>query len=101
MPIISAFFGIVIRMYYKEHGPAHFHAEYAGQQAKFDFGGALVAGEIRSSKARTRIRDWARQHRLLGVLWRVSSRCGRADHEILTIHRARGAPRRVSASRRL
>jgi hypothetical protein len=27
MPIISAFFGIVIRMYYKEHEPAHFHAE--------------------------------------------------------------------------
>jgi uncharacterized protein DUF4160 len=32
MPIISAFFGIVIRMYYKEHEPAHFHAEHAGQQ---------------------------------------------------------------------
>jgi Domain of unknown function (DUF4160) len=39
MPIISAFFGIVIRMYYKEHEPAHFHAEYAGQQAKFAFDG--------------------------------------------------------------
>jgi hypothetical protein len=57
VPIISAFFGIVIRMYYKEHEPAHFHAEYADQQAKFDFGGALIAGEIRSYKARARIRD--------------------------------------------
>jgi hypothetical protein len=28
VPIISAFFGIVIRMYYKEHEPAHFHAEH-------------------------------------------------------------------------
>ena len=27
MPIISAFFGIVIRMFYREHEPAHFHAE--------------------------------------------------------------------------
>ena len=34
MPIISAFFGIVIRMYYRDHEPPHFHAEHAGQQAK-------------------------------------------------------------------
>lgn len=27
-PTISAFFGILIRMYYKEHGIPHFHAEY-------------------------------------------------------------------------
>ena len=39
MPIISAFFGIVIRMFYREHEPPHFHAEYQGQQAKFDFDG--------------------------------------------------------------
>lgn len=33
MPIIAVFFGIVIRMFYKEHEPAHFHAEHQGQQA--------------------------------------------------------------------
>ena len=63
MPIISAFFGIVVRMSYKEHEPAHFHAEHAGPQAKFDFDGALVAGEIRSRQARQRIRRWAERHR--------------------------------------
>jgi len=63
MPIISAFFGIVIRMYYKEHEPAHFHAEHAGQQAKFTFDGALIAGEIASRRALRRIRQWAQQHR--------------------------------------
>jgi hypothetical protein len=63
VPIISAFFGIVIRMFYKEHEPAHFHAEHAAQQAKFDFSGKLIAGEIRSQKARQRIREWAQQHR--------------------------------------
>jgi hypothetical protein len=63
VPIISAFFGIVIRMFYKEHEPAHFHAEHAGQQAKFDFSGTLIAGEIRSRKARERIREWAQLHR--------------------------------------
>ena len=63
MPIISAFYGIVIRMFYEEHEPAHFHAEHAGQQAKVDFDGLIIGGEIRSRKARERIRVWARQHR--------------------------------------
>jgi hypothetical protein len=40
MPVVSVFFGIVIRMFYREHGVAHFHAEYQGQQATFTFGGS-------------------------------------------------------------
>ena len=32
MPIVSMFFGIVIRMYYDEHAPPHFHAEYQGKR---------------------------------------------------------------------
>jgi len=62
MPIISAFFGIVIRMYYKEHEPPHFHAEHSGHKATFDFNGELIAGEIRSRRAREQIRTWAQQH---------------------------------------
>jgi hypothetical protein len=64
MPIISAFFGIVIRMFYKEHEPSHFHAEYRGQQAKFSFQGELLAGDFRSRTARRRIREWALEHRV-------------------------------------
>lgn len=64
MPIISVFFGIVIRMFYREHEPTHFHAEHAGQQAKFDFSGNVIAGEIRSRKALQRIRIWAERHRI-------------------------------------
>jgi len=30
MPAISVFFGITIRMYYADHSPPHFHAEYQG-----------------------------------------------------------------------
>jgi hypothetical protein len=33
MPRISEFYGIAIAMYYAEHGVAHFHALYAGQEA--------------------------------------------------------------------
>ena len=48
MPVISVFFGIVIRMFYREHGVAHFHAEHQGQQATFTFDGRLLAGSIGS-----------------------------------------------------
>ena len=41
MPIISTFFGIVIRMFYREHEPPHFHADYQGQQGKFNFDGKM------------------------------------------------------------
>ena len=33
MPEISRFFGIVIAIYWKEHGVPHFNAKYAGQCA--------------------------------------------------------------------
>ena len=63
MPIISTFFGIVIRMFYQEHEPAHFHAEYQGQQATFLVTGEILAGAIRSGTARRLIREWAAEHR--------------------------------------
>jgi hypothetical protein len=63
VPVISTFFGIVIRMFYREHGVAHFHAEYQGQQATFTFEGELLAGSIGSRTARRLIREWATTHR--------------------------------------
>jgi hypothetical protein len=63
VPIISAFFGIVIRMYHKEHEPAHFHAEHAGQQTKFLLRWWLIAGAIASRRALPQIRLWAQRHR--------------------------------------
>ncbi len=63
MPIISTFFGIIIRMFYREHGPPYFHAEYQGQYAKFGLDGKLMAGNIRSKTALRLIREWASIHR--------------------------------------
>jgi hypothetical protein len=57
VPIISVFFGIVVRMFYKEHEPAHFHAEYQGQQGKFDLDGRLIVGNLQSSTALRLISD--------------------------------------------
>jgi len=60
MPTVSGFFGITIRMFHKDHPPPHFHAEYQGQKATFDFEGRLLEGQIKSATARRLIREWAR-----------------------------------------
>ena len=63
MPIVSTFFGIVIRMFYREHGVPHFHAEYQGQQATFTFDGELLAGSINSRTALRLIKEWSLANR--------------------------------------
>jgi hypothetical protein len=63
MPIVSTFFGILIRMYYQEHGVPHFHAEHQGQFATSTFDGSLLAGSIQSGTAIRLIRQWALAHR--------------------------------------
>jgi hypothetical protein len=62
MPVISTFFGIVIRMYYREHGALHFHAEYHDQQATFTFDGKVLAGGLDSRTAIRLIREWCLAH---------------------------------------
>jgi hypothetical protein len=62
MPVISTFFGIVIRMFYREHGVPHFHAEYQGQQATFTVDGEKLAGTIDSRTARRLIKEWGLAH---------------------------------------
>ncbi|MBA7483790.1 hypothetical protein ES707_19307 [subsurface metagenome] len=63
MPEISRFYGIVIKMYYKEHNPPHFHAEYAEFKAEIriaDFG--LRQGYL-PPKAMTLVLEWAMKHK--------------------------------------
>jgi len=63
MPVVSTFFGIVIRMFYREHGVPHSHAEYQGQHATFAFDGSLLAGRISSRTALRLVREWNLEHR--------------------------------------
>jgi len=54
MPTISMFYGILIRMFYKDtnkHNLPHIHAEYQGEVAIFSIpDGNLLAGKIPSKK---------------------------------------------------
>lgn len=63
VPVISIFFGIVIRMHYKEHEPRHFHAEHQAHEGKFDFDGNQIVGNITSANALALIRQWAQLNR--------------------------------------
>ena len=49
VPRISEFYGIVIAMYYREHGVPHVHATYAGETVS-----ALHRDELRLNWARAR-----------------------------------------------
>ena len=46
MPIISTFFGIVIRMFYDDHNPPHIHVEYQSKKALLDFRGNILKGDL-------------------------------------------------------
>ena len=58
MPEICRFFGIIIRMFFDEHDPPHFHAEYQGNRAVFDFNGNVVRGALISRTATKLVREW-------------------------------------------
>ena len=46
MPTISRFQGIAIRMYFRDHPPPHFHAEYGGMDAHVAIDASRVNGSI-------------------------------------------------------
>ncbi|MDR2515654.1 MAG: DUF4160 domain-containing protein [Christensenellaceae bacterium] len=46
MPTVSMFYGIIIRMFYNDHLPPHFHAEYSGQKVVYDFSGKEIEGKL-------------------------------------------------------
>ncbi len=51
MPEISRFFGIILRMFHQEHNPPHFHAEFQGKKAVFDFQGNILRVDLGSKTA--------------------------------------------------
>ena len=64
MPRLSAFYGIVITMYWDEahHRRPHFHARYGGRRASVAFDGEVLFGQLPRPVHR-RVVEWARLHR--------------------------------------
>lgn len=63
MPEISRFLGIVIAMYYNDHGPAHFHARYGDSVVRIAIeDGQILSGEF-PPRARGLVLEWLELHR--------------------------------------
>lgn len=63
MPEISLFCGIRITMYYNDHNPPHFHAEYAGKKALVDvLSGCVIQGSLPARQLKL-VLAWNELHR--------------------------------------
>lgn len=62
MPQISRFFGIIISMYYDDHNPPHFHAQYGSDECLISILDlTVIEGEI-PSRALGLVVEWATIH---------------------------------------
>ena len=62
MPEISLFFGIRVTMYYEDHNPPHFHAEYNGAKALIDIEEARIIKGMLPSKQLKLVLAWCVLH---------------------------------------
>lgn len=62
MPTISMFYGIIVRMFFAEHAPPHFHVAYGEHEATI----AIQTLELMEGKMPRRalelVLDWAELH---------------------------------------
>jgi hypothetical protein len=63
VPTISVFFGIVVQMFWREHGPPHFHATYGEHEAIIDIGQLRVVRGGLPRRALALVLEWAEAHR--------------------------------------
>lgn len=62
MPVVSTFFGIIVRMYYNDHNPPHIHVEFENRKAVVDFQGNVLKGALESRTALKLVREWVDFH---------------------------------------
>ena len=63
MPVIARFYGILIKMYFREHGVAHFHAIYGEFNGVFDIHTLeMIEGDL-PGRAKRMIHEWAQLYR--------------------------------------
>ncbi len=70
MPEISRFLGIVIRMYYRDHRPPHFHAAYGEYEVTVRLSDGVVTGRF-PPRALRHVLEWYGLHQAeLDANWR-------------------------------
>ena len=65
MPVLSRFYGIIIRMYFlqSEHNPPHIHAIYGEDMAAIAISNGTVLDGALPRKALELVREWLSLHR--------------------------------------
>ena len=63
MPEISRFFGIIIKMFYDDHNPPPFHAEYGSDVALIEIRSLAVFSGRLSPRVLGLVIEWATLHR--------------------------------------
>lgn len=61
MPEVSRFLGIVIGIFYSEHGAPHFHAAYGEHEISVEVESGAIHGEF-PPRALRLVREWATLH---------------------------------------
>lgn len=62
MPTISIFYGIIIRMFFEEHAPPHFHAQYGEHKAAINIHTLEIMEGTLPRRALNLVLDWAELH---------------------------------------
>jgi hypothetical protein len=63
VPEISRFFGIVVMMFWRDHGPPHFHVRYGGSKASLSIDTLSVIDGRLPPRALGLVIEWATLHR--------------------------------------
>lgn len=74
MPELSRFLGIVIAMYYRDHGPPHFHAIYGEFEITVEIETGRVSGGF-PNRALSHVQEWRQLHKMdLLADWELARR---------------------------
>ena len=76
MPVLSTFFGIIVRMYKEmggKHNIPHIHAEYSGEEIVVSLDGTVLEGSLPKNKLKL-LDAWMEIHREdLEANWKLLS----------------------------
>ena len=64
MPILSVFFGIIVRMWHDDHPPPHIHVEYQGFAALVNIRTGDVSEGSFPKKAAAIVKEWCLRHQV-------------------------------------
>ena len=74
MPTISSFYGIMIRMFWRDHNPPHFHAVYGGDEVLIDVETLDILEGLLPRRALQMVLEWARFQDELSEGWELCRR---------------------------